>query len=142
MIDTNSLRTAWPAIAMILALTGTNPIVCLAKQDNDAKRTEKIKAALASLGVSKTNLVKLKLRDKREVVGYIESIDANSVTITDAAGRWSETIAYSDTVSVKAQPFAAMTARPHGLSRGARLAIIGAVLAGLIVVVAIFAPKT
>jgi hypothetical protein len=100
-----------------------------------------VRPSIASLGVSKTALMRLKLRDKQEVSGYIESLDANSVVITNPATGQSETIAYADIVSVKVQRPRATTARAHGLSTRARILIVGAVLGGLIIVIAIFTPK-
>lgn len=51
------------------------------------KRTIKIKKAVAKLGIGKKSIVKLKLRDKTKLKGYISQINENSFTIIDKNGK-------------------------------------------------------
>ena len=50
------------------------------------KRAKEVKQGVKKLGVSKDSKVKVKLRDKRKVKGYISDIQSDGFTVTDKSG--------------------------------------------------------
>ena len=91
---------------------------------------EKARLEIQKRGVGEKSRVKVRLRDKSEVKGYVSQIDAASFQVTDKKTGRVSTITY-DTVD---------RVRGGGLSRGAKIAIgvgVGAaavVIAGALVV--------
>ena len=91
----------------------------------ESRRAEKVRAQLAKLGTGSDAQVKLVLRDKTKLEGYISEAGAETFAVTDAAGK-TTTVAYPQVSK----------ARGHNLSTGAKIAIgigIGAGITLLIV---------
>ena len=90
-----------------------------------AKRTAEVKAGIEKLGVGEDSLVKVKLRDKRKVAGYISKIEQESFHVVDRAGN--ETVVeYANAKQVKG----------NNLSKGAWVAIgVGIGLAAMTILV-------
>jgi hypothetical protein len=51
------------------------------------KRAAEIKAGINKLGVGKDSIVKVKLRDKTKIKGYISQIGEDSFSVTDINGQ-------------------------------------------------------
>jgi uncharacterized integral membrane protein len=64
------------------------------------KRAESIKKGVKKLGVSKDSIVKVKMRDKTKIKGYISQIDEDSFTVTDKTGQ-STVIEYTKAKQIK-----------------------------------------
>ena len=106
--------------------------ICLSSasaQTSDAQ-TAKVKAQIAKRGTGDKAKVKIELRDKTKVKGYISQSGEDEFTVTDLKTQAQTKIAYRDVAQVKG----------WGLSRGAKIAIIataGLAVAVLVVVIAI-----
>jgi hypothetical protein len=83
----------------------------------------KIKNEVQKRGVGEKPKVKVTLRDRTEVKGYISQIDADSFQVTDKNGGQSTTISYQD----------AMKVRSNGMSTVAKIAIGAGVVAGVMI---------
>ena len=62
--------------------------------------TEKIRARVQTLSVSKDSQVQVKFRDRTKVKGYIESVEPVTFKLRDAEDGTSQSIAYSEVESV------------------------------------------
>ena len=102
-------------------------VTALAKSsaEKEAKRAEKVRTQLARLGTGKDALVKLELRDKTKLEGYVSELGAESFVVINKAGV-ATTVAYPQVGK----------ARGHNLSTGAKIGIgiaIGAAIVLLII---------
>ena len=91
------------------------------KDDKEAQRIEKVKNEIRSLGVGPEALVKLKLRDKTKLEGYISAFNEDSFEITDLRTRVATTLAFPQVGQAKR----------NNLSDGARTAIFIGIAVGL-----------
>ena len=89
----------------------------------EEKHTAKVKAGIAKLGIGNESRVKVKLRDKREIKGYISEITEDSFTVVSEKTSLATNISYSQVKQVKG----------NNLSTGVRIAI------GIAVIFAVFA---
>ncbi len=64
------------------------------KGDSEAQRIEKVKNDVRNLGVGPDALVKLKLRDKTKLEGYISAVAEDSFEVTDLRTGVAMTVAY------------------------------------------------
>lgn len=72
--------------AAVNAFAGTNA-------EKDARRAEKVRAQFAKLGTGPDARVKLELRDKTKLEGFVSEAGADSFVVTGADGR-ATTVAY------------------------------------------------
>ena len=93
------------------------------KGDKEAQRIEKVKNEIRSLGVGPESLVKLKLRDKKKLEGYISAFGEDSFEVTDLRTGVGTTLAFPQVGR----------AQRNNLSDGARTAIFVALAVGLTV---------
>jgi len=91
------------------------------------EQAAKVKLAVQKRGSSEHARVKVTLRDKSEVKGYITQIDADSFQVTDNKSGKMTPIKYQEVEKV----------RKTGLSTGAKIAIAAGVGAGVVVAVAL-----
>jgi len=106
------------------------PIFAAPQNDEEARHVAKIRADVARRGVGDKATVRIKLRNKTELKGYISHAEEDSFTITDAKSKRTTTIAYRDVAEV----------RGKGLSKGAKIAIavgVGLVVAAVVVGIAL-----
>ena len=99
-------------LAALLLQWAAVPAFAESGSDKEAKRTEKVRTQLAKLGTGKDALVRLELRDKTKLEGYISEAGAESFVVTDSAGK-TTTVAYPQVKK----------AQGHNLSTGAKIAI-------------------
>ena len=90
----------------------------------ESRRAEKVRAQLAKLGTGSDAQVKLVLRDKTKLEGYISEAGAETFAVTDAAGK-TTTVAYPQVGK----------ARGHNLSTGAKIAIGIGIGAGVTILI-------
>ena len=112
-------------LAALLLQAAAVPAFAKSSAEKEAKRAEKVRTQLAKLGTGRDALVKLELRDKTRLEGYVSEAGAESFVVTDSAGR-ATTVAYPQ---VK-------RAQGNNLSTGAKIAIgigIGAAVMVLII---------
>ena len=112
-------------VALLINLAGMTPVYASSKEEKDARFAEKVKANVLKLGIGESARVKVKLRDKTKVEGYISAADAESFTVTDAKSGTATTIAYPQVKSVKG----------NNLSTGAKIAIGVGIVATIIFII-------
>jgi hypothetical protein len=103
--------------AAVPAFAGTNA-------EKDARRAEKVRTQLARLGTGEDARVKLELRDKTKLEGFLSEAGADTFAVTDGAGK-TTTVDYSQV----------RKAHGHNLSTGAKIAIGAGVAAAVILIV-------
>src|SRR5215213_10407144 len=91
--------------AAVPAFAGTSP-------EKEARRAEKVRTQLAKLGTGQDALVKVELRDKTKLEGFVSEAGADTFAVTDGAGK-TTTVAYPQVKKVQG----------HNLSTGAKIAI-------------------
>ena len=112
-------------LAALLLQSAAVPAFAKTEAEKEARRVEKIRAQLAKLGTGKDALVKLELRDKTRLEGYVSEAGAESFVVTDRAGK-ATTVAYPQVGK----------ARGNNLSTGAKIGIgigIGAAIVLLVI---------
>ena len=90
------------------AVTG----VAATKAGKEAKRAEKVRTQLARLGTGSDARIKLELRDKTKLEGFLGEAGLNTFAVTDASGKTTN-VEYSQVKK----------AQGHNLSTGAKIAI-------------------
>jgi hypothetical protein len=111
-------------LAALLIQSAAMPASAKSDAEKEARRAEKVRTQLAKLGTGKGALVRLELRDKTKLEGYISEAGAESFVVTDAAGKAS-TVAYPQ---VK-------RAQGNNLSTGAKIAIGVGIGAAVVLVI-------
>ncbi len=102
--------------------------VAQATQTQEASQAAKVKAEVQKRGVGEKSRVKVRLRNKAEVKGYISKIEDASFDVTDKNTGRATTIPYADVGKVQGS----------GLSKGAKIGIIvGAAVVIVAVVIAV-----
>jgi len=91
----------------------------------EGEQAAKAKNEVQKRGAGERSRVRVTLRNKTEVAGYISQIDADSFQVTDKKSGQATTIAYQD----------AMKIRRNGMSTVAKVAIGAGVVAGAMMVV-------
>jgi hypothetical protein len=86
--------------------------VAATKAEKEARRAEKVSAKLAKLGTGSDARIKLELRDKTELEGFVKEAGADTFALTDRAGK-TTTVEYSQVSKAKG----------HNLSTGAKIGI-------------------
>ena len=117
------------AIAVLLLHVGVKPAFAASQQPDQAKRIAKVKADVAKRGVGEKAAIRLKLRDNREVKGYVYRAGEDDFVVADSKTGAQSTIAYADVSQVKGK----------GLSKAAKIGIgvgIGLVVIGIVIAVA------
>jgi len=94
-------------------------------QTQEASQSAKVKAEVQRRGIGKKSRVKVRLRNKEEVKGYISKIEGASFEVTDKNTGRATTIPYTDVEKVTGS----------GLSKGAKIGIIVAVAVGVVAAV-------
>ena len=100
------------ALAALLLQAAAAPALAKSSPEKEARRVEKVRTQLARLGTGKEAFVRLELRDKTRLEGYISEANAESFVVTDKAGK-ATTVAYPQVGK----------ARGNNLSTGAKIAI-------------------
>lgn len=103
--------------AAVPALAGT-------KAEKETKRAEKVRTQIAKLGTGKDALIRVELRDKTKLEGYVSEAGAESFVVTNKAGV-ATTVAYPQVGKVKG----------NNLSTGAKIAIGIGVAAAIVLLI-------
>ena len=119
-------RNTSMALAVLLTLTLLCNVTSLASSnpEREARLTEKVKTGIAKLGVGHSTQVTIKLKDKRQLTGYISEASDTAFVVTRLNGAEPTTVAYADVAQVKG----------NNLSTGVKVAIGVGVIAGIIIV--------
>jgi hypothetical protein len=111
-------------MALLINLAGVTPAYAASKEEKQARFSEKVKASVLKFGTGEAARVKVKLRDKTKLEGYISAADDQSFTVTDSTGM-ATTVPYPQVKSVKG----------NNLSTGAKIAIGVGIAAAIIFII-------
>ena len=115
-------------ITALLMQAAAVPALAGTKAEKEARRAEKVRTQLSKLGTGSDARVKLELRDKTKLEGFLSESGADTFAVTDGAGK-TTTVEYSQVSKAKG----------HNLSTGAKIGIgIGAAVTLLIVLYSIY----
>jgi hypothetical protein len=99
-------------LAALLLQAAAAPALAESSAEKESKRVEKVRTQLAKLGTGKDALVKLELRDKTKLAGYVGEAGPESFVVVNKAGV-ATTVAYPQVKK----------AQGNNLSTGAKIAI-------------------
>ena len=85
---------------LVLPLADVDPVLAGNKEAKRAELTEKVRAGVAQLGTGPDARVKLVLRDKSKLEGYVSHVGDTTFAVTDAAGV-ATTVEYPDVTQVQ-----------------------------------------
>ena len=116
-------------ILLLVAVVVFNSVaVTQATQTQGASQAAKVKTEVQKRGIGEKSRVKVRLRNKAEVKGYISKIEDASFDVIDKKTGRATTIPYADVERVQGV----------GLSKGAKIGIIvGAAVVTVAVVIAV-----
>jgi hypothetical protein len=100
------------ALAAVLLLTFAVPAFAKSNPEKEARRIEKVRKQLAKLGTGSDARIKLELRDKTKLAGFVSEVGADTFAVTDREGN-TTTVEYSQVSRAKG----------NNLSTGAKVAI-------------------
>jgi hypothetical protein len=99
-------------LSALLLQAAAVPAFAATSAEKEAKRAEKVRTQLVKLGAGKDARIKVELRDKTKLEGYVSAADTDTFTVTDNAGK-STTVPYPQVKK----------AQGNNLSTGAKIAI-------------------
>ena len=115
-------------LLLVAVLVFNSVAVPQATQTQGASQAAKVKAEVQKRGIGEKSRVKVRLRNKAEVKGYISKIEDASFDVTDKKTGRATTIPYMEVEKI----------RGSGLSKGAKIGIIaGAAVVTVAVVIAV-----
>lgn len=79
------------------------PASANSRTDEEAKFVQKVKQGIFKLGVGQEAKVKLTLRDRTKLAGYVSGAEEDSFVITDSKTGLPTTVAYTDVVQLQGQ---------------------------------------
>ena len=100
------------ALSALLLQAAIVPAFAKSSAEKDAERAAKVRAQLVKLGTGKDARVKLELRDKTKLEGYLSETADTRFAVTDASGK-TTSVEYSQVKK----------AQGNNLSTGAKIAI-------------------
>ena len=112
-------------VAMMMNLAGVKLAYANSKEEKEARFAEKIKTNVLKLGTGESTRVKVKLRDKTKLEGYISNAGAETFTVTNRKTGVATTVAYPQVKSVQG----------NNLSTGAKIAIGVGIAATIIFII-------
>ena len=111
-------------LSALLLQAAAAPAFAKSDADKEAARAEKVRTQFANLGTGQDARVKIELRDKTKLEGYLSEVGADSFAVTDSAGR-TATVAYPQVKK----------AHGNNLSTGAKIAIGAGIGAAVVLIV-------
>ena len=100
------------ALAALLLQAAAAPALAKSAAEKESKRVEKVRTQLAKLGTGEDARVRVELRDKARLEGYISEAGPESFVVVNKAGV-ATTVAYPQVVKAKG----------NNLSTGAKIGI-------------------
>lgn len=111
-------------LALLLLQAAAAPALANTNPKREAERAEKVHTQLAKLGTGRDALVRVELRDKTKLEGYVSEANADSFTVTDVKGK-STTVPYQDVKK----------AQGNNLSTGTKIAIGAGIAAAVVLII-------
>jgi hypothetical protein len=111
-------------VCLLMHLSAAAPTLAQSKAEKEARHAERVKAGILKLGTGESARVKLRLRDKTKLEGYVSAASAESFTVINPKTGVATPVAYPQVKQIKG----------HNLSTGAKIAIgFGILVAALLV---------
>ncbi len=115
-------------LAVLLVNAGMGTVYAKSNTEKEVRYAEKVKQSIVKLGSGESALVKIKLRDKTKLEGFVSAISDDSFVVTDIKTGIAVTVAYSQVKQVKS----------NNVSTKTKIAIgVGIVIAVLVIIAAI-----
>jgi hypothetical protein len=111
-------------LALLLAAPAIQASAVTTEAEKEARLAQRVKAGIGKLGVGPEARVRLKLKDKTQLAGYISETGAESFVVMDAETGHTTTIAYPAVAQVQG----------NNLSTRTKIIITASVIAGIIIV--------
>ena len=111
-------------ISALLLQAAAVPAFAATTAEKEARRADKVRTQLLKLGTGADARVKLELRDKTKLEGFVSEAGAESFVVTDSAGR-ATAVAYPQV----------RKAQGHNLSTGAKIAIGAGIGAAVVLII-------
>jgi hypothetical protein len=112
-------------VGLLVNFVGMTTAYAASKAEKEARFCEKVKANVLKFGTGEGARVKVKLRDKTKLEGYISAADEEGFTVTDLKTGNATRVAYPQVQTVKG----------HNLSTGAKIAIGVGIAAAIIFII-------
>ena len=112
-------------VALLINLAGMRLAYADSKEEKQARFAEKVKTSVLKLGTGEAARVKVKLRDKTKLEGYISAADGEGFTVTNLKTGAATQVAYPQVKSVKG----------NNLSTKAKIAIGVGIAAAVILLI-------
>ncbi|HEX7176874.1 MAG TPA: hypothetical protein VF240_16555 [Pyrinomonadaceae bacterium] len=109
-------------VALLMNLVAVPHAYAGTKEEKQARLAAKVKANILKLGTGEASRVKVVLRDKTKMEGYVSAAGDETFTVTDPKTGAATAVAYPQVRSVKG----------NNLSTGAKIAIGASVAAAVI----------
>jgi hypothetical protein len=100
-------------VGLLIQLACAYPVFANTDAKKDYERAEKVRAGIAQLGTGPDARVKIKLRDKTKLEGYVSEAGPDQFTVTDVKTGAATSVEYSQVKQAKG----------NNLSTGAKIAI-------------------
>ena len=112
-------------VALLINLGGVRLTYAASKEEKQARFIEKVRTSVLKLGTGQSTRVRVKLRDRAKLEGYISNAGEEGFTVTNPKTGVATTVAYPQVKSVQG----------HNLSSGAKIAIGVGVAAAVIFII-------
>lgn len=111
-------------ISALLLQAAAIPAFAATSAEKEAKRAEKVRTQLVKLGTGTDARIKLVLRDKTKLEGFVNEAGADTFAVTNRAGE-TTTVGYGQVSKVQG----------HNLSTGAKIAIGAGIGAAVVLII-------
>ena len=114
---------------LLLNVTAAGPAHAQSRTEKEARRVERVRAKIMKLGTGESARVRIRLRDKKKVKGYVREAGEETFDVCDARTGGMTTIPYSQVKTINERE----------LSLGAKLAF--PIMFGFLLIVASLTAK-
>lgn len=114
------------ALVVSLAPVGARPVLCAPQDAKEIRRIAKLKSDVARRGIGEDARVKVKLRDKREIKGYISRAGEEDFMLIEEKTSMRTPIAYRDVAHIKGKGLS--TFAKIGIGVGIFVVVVGVVI--------------
>jgi hypothetical protein len=111
------------AALLVIPLTQLQATAASPNTEKEARLAEKVKTGIAKLGVGPDARVKLKLKDKTKLAGYISSVEEEYFVVTNLDTGHATTVAYPTVAQVQG----------NNLTTKTKIIIAAAIVTGVII---------
>jgi len=111
------------ALAALMLQAAAMPAFAKSSAEKEAQRAEKVRTQLAKLGTGPDARIKLELRDKTRLEGYISEMGADTFVVTDKTGK-ATTVAYPQVGKAKGNNLSTSAKVAIGIGIGAGVTLL------------------